>query len=166
MTYTITVTNAGPSTATNIVVQDTLPFTVTFQTASGTYNLSNNYVTWPLASLAKGASVNFTVTVTAPASGSFVNVASAVSSTPDPNPTNNNGTASSSRVTTSVVPVADIQVYLYGPTNVTLGDAFSYTIVVTNAGPSPAVNTVAQDLLPTNLVFTQCIGGGCIPTAL
>src|SRR4029077_18864581 len=79
---------------------------------------------------------------------------------PDPNPTNNNGTASASRVTTSVVPVADVQVFLLGPTNVTLGDAFSYTIVVTNAGPSPAVNTLAKDFLPTNLVFASASGGG------
>jgi uncharacterized repeat protein (TIGR01451 family) len=160
LTYTITATNAGPSTATNVVVQDTLPANVTFQTASGGYSLSNNLVTWPLASLAKGASTTFTVTVTAPASGSFVNIASAVSGTPDPNPTNNNGTASGSRVSTSVVPVADVQVFLYGPTTVTVGDAFSYTVVVTNAGPSPAVNTLAQDFLPTNLVFTSASGGG------
>jgi uncharacterized repeat protein (TIGR01451 family) len=160
LTYTITATNAGPSPATNVVVQDTLPANVTFQTASGGYSLSNNLVTWPLTSLAKGASTTFTVTVTAPASGSFVNIASAVSGTPDPNPTNNNGTASGSRVSTSVVPVADVQVFLYGPTNVTLGDAFFYTVVVTNAGPSPAVNTLARDFLPTNLVFTSASGGG------
>ena len=59
-----------------------------------------------------------------------------------------------------MVPVADVQVFLYGPTNVTLGDAFFYTVVVTNAGPSPAVNTLARDFLPTNLVFTSASGGG------
>ena len=56
--------------------------------------------------------------------------------------------------------MADVQVYLYGPTTVTVGDAFSYTVVVTNAGPSPAVNTLAQDFLQTNLVFTSASGGG------
>ena len=158
--YTITATNAGPSLATNVVVRDTLPANVTFQTASSGFSLSNNIVTWSLSTLAKGATVSFTVAVTAPASGSFVNVASGTSDALDPNPTNNNGTASSSRVTTSVAPSADIQVFLYGPTNVTLGDQFSYTVVVTNAGPSPAVNTLAQDVLPTNLVFTSASGGG------
>ena len=58
------------------------------------------------------------------------------------------------------MPVADVQVFLYGPTNVTLGDEFSYTVVVTNAGPSPAINTLAQDFLPTNLVFASASGGG------
>jgi uncharacterized repeat protein (TIGR01451 family) len=160
VTYTITATNAGPSTATNVMVQDTLPTNVTFQSASGEFNLSNNIVTWSLATLAKGASATFTVTVTAPASGTFVNVASGVSGTPDPNPSNNNGTAPGAQVSTTVVPVADVQVFLYGPTNVTLGDEFFYSVVVTNAGPSPAVNTLAQDFLPTNLIFTSASGGG------
>src|SRR4029077_13731755 len=79
--YTITVTNAGPSLATNIVLQDPLPATVIFQTASGSYSLSNNLVTWLVAALAKGASTTVTVTVTAPPSGSFVNIASAAAAT-------------------------------------------------------------------------------------
>jgi uncharacterized repeat protein (TIGR01451 family) len=53
-------------------------------------------------------------------------------------------------------------VFLFGPTNVTVGDGFSYTIEVTNAGPATAVNTLAQDLLPTNLVFGSASGGGVV----
>jgi uncharacterized repeat protein (TIGR01451 family) len=64
-------------------------------------------------------------------------------------------------VTNSTLP-ADIQVFLFGPTNVTVGDGFSYTIVVTNAGPGTAVNTLAQDVLPTNLVFGSASGGGVV----
>src|SRR5256712_2190391 len=36
LTYTVTVTNSGPSTAANVQVTDNLPAGVTFQTASGT----------------------------------------------------------------------------------------------------------------------------------
>jgi uncharacterized repeat protein (TIGR01451 family) len=164
--YTITATNMGPSTASNVVIKDNLPAGVTFQSASGSYTLSNNVVTWPGVTLAKGASVNFTLTMTAPASGSFVNVASSTSDTPDSNMNNNNGSAAGSRVSTSVTPVADLLVLLSGPTNVTVGDSFVYTIVVTNGGPSTASNIVVKDNLPAGLTFNSASAGGLFSTNL
>jgi uncharacterized repeat protein (TIGR01451 family) len=158
--YTITATNMGPSTASNVVVRDNLPAGVTFQSASGGYTLSNNVVTWPGVTLTMGASVNFTLTMIAPASGSFVNVASGTSDTPDPNLNNNNGSAAGSRVSTSVTPVADLIVLLSGPTNVTVDDSFVYAIVVTNGGPSTASNIVVQDNLPAGLIFNSASAGG------
>jgi uncharacterized repeat protein (TIGR01451 family) len=158
--YTITATNLGPSTASNVVVKDSLPAGVTFQSASGSYTLSSNVVTWPGATLPKGVSVNFTLTLTAPASGSFVNVASGTSDTPDPNLTNNNGSAAGSKVSTSVTPVADLMVLLSGPTNVVVGDGLTYTIVVTNGGPSTASNIVVNDNLPSGLAFSGASAGG------
>jgi uncharacterized repeat protein (TIGR01451 family) len=160
VTYTITATNIGPSTATNVVVKDTLPLNVVFQAASGGSSLSGNIVTWPAATLAKGATEIFTVSVTAPANGSFTNIASGVSSTPDPNPTNNNGTAANSKVVTTVVPSADVQIAVFGPPSVTVGDGFSYTLVVSNGGPSIAINTLVTNVLPTNLVFASASAGG------
>jgi len=165
--YTITATNSGPSTATNVVVQDTLPATATFQSASGSFSLSGNVVTWAPLTLTNGATTSFTVSVTAPASGSFVNIASGTSGTPDPNPTNNNGTLSGSKVTTLVTAVADVQVLVSGPTNVTVGDGFSYTILVTNAGPATALNTLVTNVLPpTNLIlFASASGGGVVSSS-
>ena len=158
--YTITVTNLGPSTATNVVVTDTLPLAVAFQSASGSYGLTGNVLTWPVTALAKGATAIFTVSVTAPANGSFTNIASGTSDTPDPNPTNNNGTASNSKVKTTVVPSADVQITVSGPPSVTVGDGFSYTLLVSNGGPSIAINTLVTNVLPTNLVFASASGGG------
>jgi uncharacterized repeat protein (TIGR01451 family) len=158
--YTITATNMGPSTASNVVIKDNLPAGVTFQSASGSYTLSNNVVMWPGVTLAKDASVNFTLTMTAPASGSFVNVASGTSDTPDPNMNNNNGSAAGSKVSTSVTPVADLIVLLSGPTNVAVGDSFVYTIVMSNGGPSTASNIVVNDNLPAGLIFNSSSAGG------
>src|SRR5436309_3288779 len=101
LTYTLVVTNNGPSTAASVVVQDDLPGGVTFVTASNGGTISSGVVTWPtVASLADGASLTRTVTVTAPASGTLVNVGSASGSTADPTLANNNGSAAASRVTT------------------------------------------------------------------
>ena len=158
--YTITATNMGPSTASNVIVRDNLPAGVAFQSASGSYSLSNNVVTWPGMTLAAGTSVNFTLTMTAPASGSFVNVASGTSDTPDPNVNNNNGSAASSRVSTSVTPVADLIVLLSGSTNAMVGDNIFYTLVVTNGGPSTASNIVVNDNLPAALNFSSASAGG------
>ena len=160
VTYTITATNAGPSTATNVVVKDNLPANTTFQTASAGYSLSNNVVTWPPLTLAKNAATNFSVTLIAPASGSFTNIALSTSGTPDPNATNNNGSAISSKVRTSVTPVADVIVLLSGPTNVSVGINFSYTITVTNGGPSTATSVLLKDNLPASLTFISASGGG------
>jgi uncharacterized repeat protein (TIGR01451 family) len=160
LTYTIIVTNYGPSTATNVVVKDNLPGNVTFQSASGGYSLSNGVVTWPILTLAKGATTSFTVVMIAPTSGSFTNIALSTSGTADPNLTNNNGSATGSKVRTTITPSADVIVLLAGPTNVSVGDNFNYTITLTNAGPSAAAGVVLKDNLPASLTFIAASGGG------
>ena len=166
--YTIIVSNAGPSTATSIVVQDSLPAGGTFQSATAGY--SNNVtgiVTWNQSTLAPGAVATFNISMLASASvSSLLDIASATSAVFDPNTNNNNGSLPQSRVVTTVKQVADVQVFLYGPTNVTLGDAFSYTVVVSNGGPSSAISTLTRDFLPTNLVFTSASGGGVLSNGI
>jgi uncharacterized repeat protein (TIGR01451 family) len=159
--YTITVTNLGPSTASGVVITDTLPVGVTFVSASGGGTHNGGVVSWSLGSLVAEQVSNLTLMVTAPASGTLTNKASVSSSTLDTNLVNN----TSLPVITTVIAsgaMADIQVYMYGPTNVTVGDEFSYIIMVTNAGPSSAADTVAKDTLPTNLVFYSASGGGTL----
>src|SRR5206468_2163834 len=90
ITYTIAVTNNGPSTAASVVVRDTLPAGVTFVSADNGGTQAAGVVTWPtVATLANGASVTHFVTVTAPAAGTLVNVAAATAATTDPTPANN-----------------------------------------------------------------------------
>jgi uncharacterized repeat protein (TIGR01451 family) len=160
VTYTITATNLGPTTASNVVVQDALPANAVFVSATDGIAPSGSTLTWPAMNMTPGTVVIFTVTVTAPANGTMLDIASSTASSYDPNPANNNGTAAASQVATLVSPIADIQVYLFGPTNVTVGDGFSYTVEVTNAGPSTASNILARDLLPTNVVFTSASTSG------
>ena len=75
--YTITASNAGPSTATSAVVQDTLPAGATFQSASGTFTIAGNVVTWSNLTLLPGAVATFNLTLLAsPSVSLFVNIAS------------------------------------------------------------------------------------------
>jgi uncharacterized repeat protein (TIGR01451 family) len=92
--------------------------------------------------------------------GSFTNIALSTSGTTDPNPTNNNGSASGSKARTTITPVADVIVLLAGPTNVSAGDSFNYTITLTNGGPSAAAGMVLKDNLPASLTFVSASGGG------
>ena len=76
VTYTLTVTNEGPSPATGVVAQDKLPSGVTFLSADGdgTYDAASGK--WDLSTevIEKGASrtLHITVTVDASAAGSVV----------------------------------------------------------------------------------------------
>ncbi len=101
--YSVTATNNGLSPAANVVLSDALPAVVVFVSASNGGTLSGSVVTWPtIASLANGASVTYTITVTAPASGTLLEVASSTSTTVDATPANNDGSAAAARVTTTV----------------------------------------------------------------
>ncbi|HET9577237.1 MAG TPA: hypothetical protein VFP44_05380, partial [Usitatibacter sp.] len=88
LTYTIVVSNAGPSPASGAQLTDNVPAAVTGVAAScgsptggaacGAVNVSGNAVTSTITTLPAGSSVTFTITGTAPAAGTFTNSASVV----------------------------------------------------------------------------------------
>jgi uncharacterized repeat protein (TIGR01451 family) len=158
--YTIAVTNLGPSTASNVVVMDRMPTNTTFISASGSYTISSNVVSWDALTLTNGETASFTISLKAPVTGSFTNIALSTSSTPDPTSTNNNGTANGSRVTTKALPSADIVVLLFGPPSAVQGSNFVHTLTITNAGPSTSSNLVVSDSLPMGLTFVSASGNG------
>ncbi|MCP4961606.1 MAG: DUF11 domain-containing protein, partial [Actinomycetia bacterium] len=87
LTYTITVANAGPATATGVVATDTLPAGVTFVSSSGCAEDPNGAPTCSLGSIAPGGSAQYTITVTVDAgtSGTITNNASVTATQVDPN---------------------------------------------------------------------------------
>jgi len=161
LSYTITLTNSGPSVASNVVATDNLPSGATFVSATGSGTVSAGTVTWPaIASFASGASASYTVTVTAPASGTLTNRASCTSSTLDPVAGNNNGTAAASSAITSVQLQADLAVFASGAAVILPGSNLTYTITVTNLGPSTAASVIVADTMPTGATFVSATGGG------
>ena len=156
LVYTISVTNFGPSSASGVVVTDTLPLAVTFVAASGDGINNSGVVSWSLGTLASGQVSNLTVTVTAPASGSLTNTASVSSPTGDPNSTNNVTVP----VVTTVTPVADVGLARAGPASVLAASNLVYTISVTNFGPSSASSVTVTDTLPLGVTFVSASGGG------
>ncbi|MCL2687185.1 MAG: hypothetical protein FWE58_01455 [Methanobrevibacter sp.] len=74
ISYTITVTNVGDDTATNVWVNETLPGGLIYQgsTGDGTYNSANG--TWYIGDLANGSTATITITVLVNQTGNINNI--------------------------------------------------------------------------------------------
>lgn len=161
VTYTITAANLGPSVAERVVITDTLPADATFVSASGGGTLAGRVVTWPtIATLATGASQDFTLVITAPpTSGAFTNVAAVTSSTPDPNPDNNRAAFTTGG---TPIPTADVAVVKTGPATATVGETVIYRILIGNSGPAEAQSVIVTDTLPAGASFVSASDGGTL----
>jgi uncharacterized repeat protein (TIGR01451 family) len=147
--YTVTVTNNGPDTATNVEISDDLPDSVMFGTATlpGGSCIGTSSITCTLAELVSGASVDVTIFVTPTANGIIENDAWASSDLVDLHPANN-----SDSETTTIVPEADLAVSKFGDPGILMaGENLTYTITAVNNGPSIATEVTVIDSLPTGL---------------
>jgi len=153
--YSLTVANAGPSTATTVQVTDT-PTNLTITNVSG-----GGCAALPctIASIASGANVVITVTATITAPGAFDNSATALATESDPNLANNTDNSGNNGLTGVSADVSVVKT-LTTSTPYSTGQSISYTLVVANAGPSTATNVQVTDT-PTNLTITNVSGGGC-----
>ena len=89
LTYTLTVTNLGPSTASGVTLTNGLPAGVTFVSASpGCVDLEGQVVA-TVGNLPAGVATNFTVVAIPSAGGLITNSLIAASLTADPNSANN-----------------------------------------------------------------------------
>jgi uncharacterized repeat protein (TIGR01451 family) len=84
LTYTLTLTNYGPSTSSNVLVSDTLPPGVTLISVTSSQGSVNN-LSWNVGDLATGAGAKMALTVQPNGAGTIVNYAIATSATPDAN---------------------------------------------------------------------------------
>ncbi|MDO8617056.1 MAG: hypothetical protein Q7T33_15205 [Dehalococcoidia bacterium] len=97
LTYTITVNNFGPGSATGVSLTDVLPGGVTFASVSssqGTCLQASGTVTCSLGGLASSGSATVTIMVTPTTSGPITNSATATLNEFDPAPSNNTASAS------------------------------------------------------------------------
>jgi uncharacterized repeat protein (TIGR01451 family) len=95
LTYALTVTNAGPDAAQQVVLSDPLPPGVTFLAASPSQGTCSgtSTVTCNLGTLQPGDQVSIAIDVQATQLGLVTNTASVASATPDPDLADNQATA-------------------------------------------------------------------------
>ncbi|RIV44933.1 gliding motility-associated C-terminal domain-containing protein [Flagellimonas pelagia] len=159
--FTVTVTNDGPSDATNVVVTDALASGYQFVNAvasNGAYNASNG--SWTVGSLPNGTSETLDVTVEVLPTGIYSNTAELTNVTEDDvdsTPGNNSETEDDQQtITPIVVPVSDL--LLRKSVNVLspyVGQEVIFTISITNYGPSDVTGVEIIDQLPTGYSYVS-----------
>lgn len=151
ITYTITVTNNGPSDATGVQLTDKLPMGVTFGGYTATQGIYTNSL-WTIGNLANTTNATLTITATVD-SGTCIttipNVANGLTANQsDPEPDNN---AASVTIT---VTGADLGVAkMVNDATPSVGDLITYTVTVTNYGPEDATGVLLTDVLPAGVAF-------------
>jgi uncharacterized repeat protein (TIGR01451 family) len=162
LTYTQSLINNGPATATNVKFTEAVPTGTTFVSFTGaagwTCVTPAGSVTCTIASLASGVSGAFSLVVLVPtgtATGTMISDTDmGSSSVTDPNLANNSATVTN--VTVAQPGQADMAVTMTGTPNPVLAGAnITYTAVVTNNGPAAATTVTAVDTIPANTTFVS-----------
>jgi uncharacterized delta-60 repeat protein/uncharacterized repeat protein (TIGR01451 family) len=158
LTYTITVANYGPSSASAVSLANTLPPSATFISATPGYTLTNNVLTYAnLGNLALGTSTSVTILVRPNVVGTITNISTAAATETDPFLTDNTALTTS----TVVSPSADLALEMFGPSGpVSFGQPVAYTLVITNAGPATATASRLTDTMPSGVNFVSATPNG------
>jgi uncharacterized repeat protein (TIGR01451 family) len=152
ITYTITVTNTGTDTATNVSLSDALPAQVSFSsfhTSSGSYDPTTHI--WTIGTIGVGVTETLTLITKVVTPNPVANTAAITHSDQfDPNTANNSDTA-------SVTPQqADLSLAKFvSKARPNVGQVITYTVRLTNNGPSTATGVRIRDVLPAGLTFVS-----------
>lgn len=168
LTYILTVTNYGPSDATGIEVFDILPAETSFNPAASSVNCASSgaLITCGIGNLTAGDSATVTLAVTVSSSlaegAVLTNWAMISGDERDPNASNDGTTA-----VTEIKRESDLTISQRDhPDPVAAGASLTYTLVVTNYGPSDASGVRVSDALPNGVSLNQaasspgCTGSG------
>jgi uncharacterized repeat protein (TIGR01451 family) len=163
ITYTITVTNNGPSDAATVNWTDPTNGNLTTITSYPCGNTGLT-VTCQVGTMKPGETRTYDLTVKVnddvPAGTVITNCATVDTGTrPETNPDNNSSCTDT--YVDPVTPVADVEVTKTGPATVDAGGTIAYTLSVTNHGPDPATNVIVTDPLAEPLVTVESLPAGC-----
>jgi uncharacterized repeat protein (TIGR01451 family)/gliding motility-associated-like protein len=154
--FTLTVTNFGPSEATDVVAVDPLPdgFTYISVTGDGSYDPENG--NWSIGMLENGATTSLQITALVNAEGNYINIASVSCATKDPDEENN-----SDSVTVNTAAEADLGIVKTSDKQrAHVGTEVVFTLRVTNNGPANATGVDVLDLLPDGFTYLDHSGHG------
>ena len=153
--YTIIVSNDGSSTAYNVTVDDLLPASVSFLSATpAPTSQVGQALTFALGDIAAGGSATVSITVNVDDSeGISTNFATAYTDSVEggQGQTNNSAQCSSNLI------APDLAVDKTCPADMSAGESDSYSILVSNLGSSAANQVILTDALPAGVVFVSAV---------
>ena len=154
LTYLVTVVNNGPSAATGVTVTDTFtPDDTVIHSVTSSQGGCNppigNIATCNLGTLLPHSVATIAITAIPASAGTVQNTAAVTSAVYDPSTTNN--TAS---LFATVALSADLSITkTVSPAIGVIGSPVTYTMTVTNNGPSPASAATIEDIFPDGLII-------------
>lgn len=164
ISYTLVASNNGPSAITGATINDTIPEALTNVAWSCSASAGSSCAVTGVQSGNVSTAVNIlpggsaTITINAKvkltASGAITNTAYLNSPV---DPATNNKIATD---TTTIIPLADISVQVIAPTSVISSTVFTYTLTITNNGPSNATSVILTNYLPAGVTFISSTPAG------
>ena len=143
--FTVTVFNAGPDDAQNVLVTDVWPTGLIFVSSTPVpSSIIGNIFTWNLGTLGHQQSATINITAIVNATGLISNFVNVTSETFDPHPEDNNATAN---VTVNEAAHVVLNKIVDNP----IPDYWSlvtFTITALNTGPNDAQGVQVTDILP------------------
>lgn len=160
VTFTITVSNAGPDSATNVAIADALPTGTTFVSSTpsqGAYNSGTGV--WTAGTIANAGTATLTIVASVDSIGAKTNtaqVSTADQADLDSTPNNSVVTEDDQDAATVTPQVADLSVTkVVNDATPNVGDNVTFTVTVANAGPDSATNVAVTDALPAGTTFVS-----------
>ena len=163
ITYTISLSNTGTTTATGTLITDMLPAEVNFVTYTtalgGSFMQNGQSLVWTVGDVpTTTANATIEVRVGVPATllngVSFTNTVTASTTASETVTTNNSASAR------TYIGAPDLVVVKSGPASVNAGNPVAYTLTYSNAGTINATNVVVVDRLPAGLSYSADSAGG------
>jgi uncharacterized repeat protein (TIGR01451 family) len=174
ITCTVVVSNPGPGLPRNVIVHDTLLTSVApadYTMDAPTFTFSGGGLPSPcdpvveipggkqfqcnLGTVPVGGSAIISYHITSNEGGDFNNFASVTTDSTDPNPNNNSAQSS-----THVDSVSDLGLTKTAPASVVAGTPITWSLSLSNGGPSKAINVVVTDAVPAGVTITSVSGSG------
>lgn len=164
VTFTVTVSNAGPHEATGVTIQDALPPGMTFVSASpstGAFDRTNGV--WTIGRIGVSGTATLQVVARADTADEKTNTAEITAADqydPDSEP-GNHDPGEDDLVSVTIRPqIADVSLdKLVDKVSPNVGDNVTFTVTLTNAGPDAATGVLVHDALPAGISYVSSTVG-------